>query len=591
MSDVTASSSCATVSIPYFVIQEDECWIDCIIKRILLIFQACFSIETINDYIVSFSTLNIQWLTASQIQGLDEETIQQLGLAQLNAFTPKQLEFFSAFHQQVFEEALRQQQLNAELSLNPRPLHEQGDESAGLPVEELTTEQQQQRRLRCTSLLSYLSDPLIQEKTKPLLPLEDQEFFSNPLLKEFVETHAHQYHYATLSDHARTNLRNAVLGSYSVVQYIDQDGMDEAKKAFLLSTIPPAQVALLNEERIRQVIEEPNWKTKYNLISLKELDLFRFLLEPKDILLNLTVEKVWDVDERASIYLSSKLNGWISPANTSGHSSLLEISAFSVDEDGIDDISIKTLTLLTFRRLSGKKINALLERLPPCLVLLLAEKQFRELQTAHLSQKQVEVLLERNEHKDKFLAFFSDDQIRAMQDKFSVEILLNLDKRIIKILNGSLLSKTQIDGLFPKHPSSYRSETLAKFDPGQIRAMQNKLSGEILHDLSDDQTKDLDTANLTQQQVDDLFFNALERGQLLAKFDPKQIKAMQDKLSGYILQDLSDDQTKVLDVVILSKKQIEELFFTIHQRQQILAKFSDEQRRLMNHRIAHLDFL
>jgi hypothetical protein len=91
----TASLSTITTPIPYFIIQGNECFIDWLIKRILLIFQGCYSVHTINDYIPSFSTINIQWLTASQIQGLRIETIEQLALNQLYAFSQDQEECFS----------------------------------------------------------------------------------------------------------------------------------------------------------------------------------------------------------------------------------------------------------------------------------------------------------------------------------------------------------------------------------------------------------------------------------------------------------------------------------------------------------------
>lgn len=102
-----------TTSAPYFVIQDNECLFDWLIKRILLVFQGCYSNETINDSIAVFSTLNIAWLTSFQIQHLREEKIQQLSTRQLHAFSQKQIGYFSASQRMAFQHTLQERQTEA----------------------------------------------------------------------------------------------------------------------------------------------------------------------------------------------------------------------------------------------------------------------------------------------------------------------------------------------------------------------------------------------------------------------------------------------------------------------------------------------
>lgn len=475
-------SSTPLIPVPYFVIQENECVLDWIIKHFLLIFQSCYSTDTINSHLPSFSAINIQWLSASQIQGLRDETIRQLGIDQLNAFTPAQLGCLSASQQHMFEQLRRGPQLYLESQIPA----ETGFE-ANPAQETIAADNQDQLRGRI-SVFTYLTDTSAQASINPLLSAEERELLSDPRLAELLEDERHQ--------------------------------------------------------------------RQFKYIFMDQLVYLSFFFKPQENLLNLTVEEAASLENTESAYLSAKLNGWI-----------------EMDEQTIDQESIRELTLLQFRSLSPEKINSLLRVLPPPLIALLSGYQLARLNTGLLNKEQVDALFDRHNSTGwaQIVRIFSPQQIKAMQNHLNGVTLQALPVEQTQALDTADLTQEQINHLFLTYHNF--QPILAKFTPQQVRNMQDKLSGEILCALDEDQTHALDTAALTQQQVNEWHAHAIFPSPALAKFLPAQVLAMQKKLPGNLLFQLDDEILRShINVYQLTEPQIRRLF-SCGDHEYILSKF------------------
>lgn len=513
-------------SLPYFVIREDDCMLDWLIKRILLIFQGCYSPETINASIASFSTTNIQWLTPYQIQHLQEECLQQLSQNQLLAFSQNQIALFSNSQHRIYQLLLRGEegQVNPPhfSNLPDTPFAPEGgdtslriqaddqsvqpqaiDDTAGRQGFTSVTRREVELRLEETDLKHFLGDPAVRSSLDQLLPEEDRAFFSHSMLRDFVDDRADKYDGFTLSAKHRELLKNDVLFERLIVDFVRRNGIDETTRDFLRSAMTVENADYFSEEKLEglsRLLYHYSNITPYQRMRLSAADLFRFMITPKDLLLDLPLRAVWHMSVSSSAYLSSKINDWT--AEETG-------DECAWDDDQGEAQPLSALTISALRSMSSEKINAFLRQLPAPFMNLLSKKQLSGLQTDQLSKEQVNALFEHASlsagfgKEFKLFEPFSPQQIRAMQGKMSGASLKHMSTEQMQLINALEITPEQVEGLFPHHSGDFEP-CLAKFSPGQIRQMQDKLSGDVLLCLNQDQLRVLDFESLTQLQIDRL---------------------------------------------------------------------------------------
>lgn len=173
----------------------------------------------------------------------------------------------------------------------------------------------------------------------------------------------------------------------------------------------------------------------------------------------------------------------------------------------------------------------------------------------------------------KNIMSLTTEEIHLHHEKISPIGFAFLTYEQLKTLKISLLNKFQIDAIFNSYEIREKQEKLATLDPNEVIEAIHKgvLAGWTLSYLSETHTDKLSLSRLSKEQIKEIYHETsngykdvnLEKNILrFAKFPPDTVKVAieQNKLDGYALRLLSDEQLKALKIFKLLNTQIKAIF-------------------------------
>ncbi|MFA6915360.1 MAG: hypothetical protein WC222_03105 [Parachlamydiales bacterium] len=277
-------------------------------------------------------------------------------------------------------------------------------------------------------------------------------------------------------------------------------------------------------------------KTKYALVTDEE---FR----------SLTLNQVQDASTEQITFISKRLEEFR-------------------DEPALSKIpdDILSIPVIKFRTLPGSKITDLVEIIPANIFSFFTDIQIQEVDLVKASQAQLQKLfryIDGVEEKRRF-ALMSSDQVQAILSKLDEYSLKLISDEQLKKLDLTVLSGKRLAKLFCYIDGKEEKRRFALMSSDQVQAILSKLDEYSLKLISDEQLKKLDLTVLSGKRLAKLFcyIDGKEEKRRFALISSDQVNDILSMLDDYILNLISDEQFKDLEISKLSIEQVNALLPT-----------------------------
>ena len=226
-----------------------------------------------------------------------------------------------------------------------------------------------------------------------------------------------------------------------------------------------------------------------------------------------------------------------------------------VSEDNLTN-DPRQISIIKFSNLNSKQIYQLIDQIPENVFSLFSNDQLIGLDLQRISQEQVDHLFSVN--PGARIALLTPDQIYSIFDKLNdwqIEHYITDDQ--FQELNLPALTANQIQRLLYNHDA----KRIALLTPDQIYSIFDKLNNfQIMQLITDDQFKQLNLATLKANQIQQLLYN--HDAKRIALLTSDQIYSIFDKLNDFQIKYLiTDDQFKQLNLATLKANQIQQLLY------------------------------